>query len=203
MRALNSASTCRSRASSPSRRRRPCAKSRNAVPLDRLLVETDAPFLAPEPDRGKTNEPAYVAHTAARASRNTRHIAGRDCAGDDAKFFACSARCRANGAHLPEAPHELARHDPRLRLVRRRAARGHDVGRVRSHQSQETAAAAARCWSSGGPVAARRPCSSTRRLICASNCSASAPSRSTACSTRTTMPTTRTASTICAWSPTP
>lgn len=33
------------------------------VPLDRLLVETDAPFLAPEPRRGKTNEPAYVTHT--------------------------------------------------------------------------------------------------------------------------------------------
>lgn len=30
------------------------------VPLDRILVETDAPFLAPEPFRGKTNEPAYV-----------------------------------------------------------------------------------------------------------------------------------------------
>lgn len=35
------------------------------VPLDRILVETDAPFLAPEPYRGKTNEPAFVAHTAA------------------------------------------------------------------------------------------------------------------------------------------
>jgi TatD DNase family protein len=35
------------------------------VPLDRLLVETDAPFLAPEPHRGKTNEPAFVVHTAA------------------------------------------------------------------------------------------------------------------------------------------
>ena len=34
------------------------------VPLDRLLVETDAPFLAPEPYRGKTNEPSYVVHTA-------------------------------------------------------------------------------------------------------------------------------------------
>ncbi len=33
-------------------------------PLDRLLVETDAPFLAPVPHRGKTNEPAYVRHTA-------------------------------------------------------------------------------------------------------------------------------------------
>lgn len=40
-----------------------------AVPLDRLLVETDSPYLAPEPFRGKTNEPAYVAHTAAHLAR--------------------------------------------------------------------------------------------------------------------------------------
>jgi len=33
------------------------------VPLDRLLVETDAPYLAPMPYRGKTNSPAYVKHT--------------------------------------------------------------------------------------------------------------------------------------------
>jgi TatD DNase family protein len=35
------------------------------VPLDRLLVETDCPYLAPQPVRGKRNEPAFVAHTAA------------------------------------------------------------------------------------------------------------------------------------------
>jgi hypothetical protein len=35
------------------------------VPLDRLLVETDSPYLAPVPKRGKPNEPAYVRHTAA------------------------------------------------------------------------------------------------------------------------------------------
>jgi TatD DNase family protein len=38
---------------------------RDVVPLDRLLVETDAPYLAPVPYRGKRNEPAYVAATAA------------------------------------------------------------------------------------------------------------------------------------------
>ncbi len=38
-----------------------------SVPLDRLLVETDAPYLAPVPHRGKTNEPAFVVHTAAHA----------------------------------------------------------------------------------------------------------------------------------------
>jgi TatD DNase family protein len=32
------------------------------VPLDRLLIETDSPYLAPVPFRGKTNQPAYVAH---------------------------------------------------------------------------------------------------------------------------------------------
>jgi TatD DNase family protein len=35
-----------------------------ALPLDRLLIETDAPFLAPLPHRGRRNEPAFVAHIA-------------------------------------------------------------------------------------------------------------------------------------------
>ena len=39
------------------------------VPLDRLLVETDAPYLAPVPLRGKRNEPAYVAHVAERVAQ--------------------------------------------------------------------------------------------------------------------------------------
>ena len=47
------------------------------VPLDRILVETDAPFLAPTPLRGKTNEPAYVTHTGT-------YVAGlKDVSADD------------------------------------------------------------------------------------------------------------------------
>ncbi len=33
------------------------------IPLNRLLVETDSPYLAPEPLRGKPNEPSYIIHT--------------------------------------------------------------------------------------------------------------------------------------------
>ena len=47
------------------------------VPRDRLLVETDAPYLAPVPFRGKRNEPAYVANTA-RCSARHRYRPGRD-----------------------------------------------------------------------------------------------------------------------------
>lgn len=39
-----------------------------AAPVDRILVETDAPYLAPPPYRGRRNEPAYTAHTARAAA---------------------------------------------------------------------------------------------------------------------------------------
>lgn len=39
------------------------------TPLDRLLIETDAPYLAPVPHRGKTNEPAYVRYVAEEIAR--------------------------------------------------------------------------------------------------------------------------------------
>ena len=39
------------------------------VPLDRMLVETDSPYLAPMPYRGKTNQPSYVKHVAEEIAR--------------------------------------------------------------------------------------------------------------------------------------
>lgn len=39
------------------------------IPLDRILIETDAPYLAPVPHRGKLNEPAYVKHVAEEIAR--------------------------------------------------------------------------------------------------------------------------------------
>ena len=57
------------------------------APLDRLLVETDCPFLAPVPFRGKDNQPAYVVHTAKAAA---------ECRGMDFEEFAgaTTGNCR-------------------------------------------------------------------------------------------------------------
>ena len=55
------------------------------IPLDRLLVETDAPYLAPTPHRGRRNEPAFVVETA----RVLAEAKGLD-------FAALAAATRAN-----------------------------------------------------------------------------------------------------------
>jgi TatD DNase family protein len=56
------------------------------IPLDRLLVETDSPFLAPQPYRGKRNEPAYVAEVA-KTITNVRNLAAAEVAGVTAGNF--------------------------------------------------------------------------------------------------------------------
>ena len=67
------------------------------VPADRILVETDSPYLAPVPMRGKRNEPTFVQYTAARVA---------EIRGEDAQEFA--ERCLENGLKLfnidPAAP---------------------------------------------------------------------------------------------------
>ena len=57
------------------------------VPLDSLLVETDAPWLAPAPDRGKRNEPAFVVRTAAFLA-DLRGISSDDLAAATTRNFA-------------------------------------------------------------------------------------------------------------------
>ncbi len=59
------------------------------VPEDRLLIETDAPYLAPEPHRGRRNEPALVRHVAACIARER----GLDVAQLAALTAANAARC--------------------------------------------------------------------------------------------------------------
>jgi len=56
------------------------------IPLDRLLIETDSPFLAPVPFRGKRNEPAHVAEVA-RTIANVRNLPPDDIAGATAENF--------------------------------------------------------------------------------------------------------------------
>ncbi len=56
------------------------------LPLDRLLIETDAPFLAPEPYRGKRNEPAYIKHTAEFIA-NLKNISAQEVADQTTNNF--------------------------------------------------------------------------------------------------------------------
>jgi TatD DNase family protein len=56
------------------------------LPADRLLVETDAPYLAPQPKRGKRNEPAYTAMTAAVLAE-TRGVSEKEIARQTSENF--------------------------------------------------------------------------------------------------------------------
>ncbi len=68
------------------------------IPLDRILVETDAPFLAPIPYRGKTNEPSYVVHTA-RAIAAARNIPEADLkSATTANFYRLFTKARRPAA---------------------------------------------------------------------------------------------------------
>ena len=57
-----------------------------ALPAERILVETDAPYLAPLPYRGKRNEPAYVAETA-KVLADTRGVTAEEIARQTTENF--------------------------------------------------------------------------------------------------------------------
>ena len=65
------------------------------VPLDRLLIETDSPYLAPVPHRGKTNEPGWVVHVAEELARLRNETVERiECATSE-NFFRLFRHARA------------------------------------------------------------------------------------------------------------
>jgi TatD DNase family protein len=67
------------------------------APLDRILIETDAPYLAPVPLRGKRNEPAFVVHTAALLAELRGLTADEFAAQTTANFFRLFDRARRPG----------------------------------------------------------------------------------------------------------
>ncbi len=67
------------------------------VPLNRMLVETDSPFLAPEPMRGRSNEPAYAAHTAAALAKIKGVTLIELAAATTGNFFRLFAKARRPG----------------------------------------------------------------------------------------------------------
>jgi TatD DNase family protein len=69
-----------------------------AAPLDRIVVETDSPYLAPPPHRGRRNEPAFTAHTARRAAETFGIDYAEFAAQSEANFERLFTKAAAYGA---------------------------------------------------------------------------------------------------------
>ena len=125
------------------------------MPAELLLVETDSPYLAPQPVRGKPNEPANVAHTAALRGRAARHLlrgARRTVERNAARVLRMVSRRAAPGEPPPPAPIRDAA-EPRARpeLPDRRQPPRRDRPRRRARRrptSCSRSAAASACCAS-------------------------------------------------------
>ena len=142
------------------------------VPHDRLLVETDAPYLAPVPFRGKRNEPAYVTNTA-RVLAETIGVTGDEIATitTDNFFRLFKKMPRQSEAGLLDRGRCAALHDSRLRLIAGHAAHHRRLGQLRSRQPEKPAHALRRDGRTYPPGRrARRASSSTPVRTFASRC---------------------------------
>ena len=70
-----------------------------AAPIERILVETDSPYLAPPPHRGRRNEPAYTAHTARKAAETFGMEYADFAARSEANFERLFTKAAAYGAN--------------------------------------------------------------------------------------------------------
>jgi hypothetical protein len=89
-----------------------------AAPVDRILVETDSPYLAPPPYRGKRNEPAYTAHTA-RVGAEVFGVTRRSSPPPPPPISTGCSPQRRRPAWAKATPEHggAALHHPRLRLL--------------------------------------------------------------------------------------
>jgi len=71
------------------------------LPLDRILLETDTPYLAPVPKRGKQNEPAFIVHTAYEVARLKGIAVDELAATTTANFYRLFAKAHAQTAGAP------------------------------------------------------------------------------------------------------
>ena len=104
------------------------------MPADRIIVETDCPYLAPVPHRGRRNEPAYLPHVLAKLAEIRGWTPGR---GGGAHRGRLLRPVRPDPAPMSG---DAGGHHPGLRLLRRRAARRRRLGRLRSGRTRRTGA---------------------------------------------------------------
>ena len=159
----SAAGTSRSPATRPSRRRSTSASRRAQVPADRILAETDCPYLAPQPVRGKRNEPAYVVHTLAALAEARGERPGRARGADrrerDAPASACRDAIAAEEGVRPALPRrrEHPRRDRAARQLAARRRRARDRPGARRAHALPRRARRARARRRGRPLARAAP----------------------------------------------